>query len=90
LGRTTKPLIWSERLTISVLRHGKMDASAVFWAEAFWARPEEEVMRDLVFPEEERARWTTAKWDGGYRWFKSPNVICLEKARKAREAKWSG
>ena len=24
------------------------------WAEAFWARPEEEVMRDLVFPEEER------------------------------------
>src|ERR1017187_8073847 len=29
LGRTTKPLIWPERLTISVLRHGKMDASAV-------------------------------------------------------------
>jgi hypothetical protein len=60
------------------------------WAEAFWARPEEEVMRDLVFPEEERAQWTTAKWDGGFRWFKSPNVIGLEKARKAREVKWSG
>jgi hypothetical protein len=41
-------------------------------------------MRDLTFPEEERARWTLAKWEGGFRWFRSPNVICLEKARKAR------
>jgi hypothetical protein len=57
------------------------------WGEALWARPEEEIMRDLVFPEEERAQWTAAKWDGGFRWFKSPNVICLERARKAREAK---
>jgi hypothetical protein len=58
------------------------------WAEAFWARPEEEVMRDLVFPEEERAQWTTAKWDGGYRWFKSPNVIAWR--RQGRREKRNG
>jgi hypothetical protein len=52
--------------------------------KGFWDRPGEEVMRDLTFPEEERARWTLAKWEGGFRWFRSPNVICLEKARKAR------
>lgn len=52
--------------------------------KAFWDRPGEDVMRDLTFPEEERARWTLAKWEGGFRWCRSPNVICLKKARKAR------
>jgi hypothetical protein len=59
------------------------------WAEAVGARPEEEVMRDLVFPGGRAGAMDNPKWDGGYRWFKSPNVICLEKAREAREAKWS-
>lgn len=30
LVRTTKPLIWSERLTIPVSRQGRMDANAVY------------------------------------------------------------
>jgi hypothetical protein len=54
------------------------------WTEAFWARPEAEVMRDLVFPEEERTQWTAVQWSGGFRWFESPNVICLERVRKGR------
>jgi len=35
----------------------------------------------------ERAQWTTAKWDGSYRWFTSRNVIPLERYRSAAE--WS-
>ena len=42
--------------------------------------------RLITLPEEERARYTSAKWAGGYRWFRSPNVICLEKARRVRLA----
>jgi hypothetical protein len=41
----------------------------------------------LILPEEERSRWTTAKWDGSYRWFQSPNVIPLERYRSPAE--WS-
>jgi hypothetical protein len=47
-------------------------------------------MRDLTFPEEERARWTSAKWEGGFRWFRSPNVICLEKAPASPARRLSG
>ena len=35
---------------------------------AFWQK--------LVLPEEER-RWIR-DWEGGYRWFRSPNVVQLE------------
>jgi hypothetical protein len=42
--------------------------------ETFWKR--------VVAPEEDRALFTTAKWEGaGYRWFKSSNIICLEHYR---------
>jgi hypothetical protein len=36
--------------------------------------------RQLTLPEEDRAKHTSAPWQGGYRWFRSPDVICLEKA----------
>ncbi len=39
--------------------------------------------RQLFLPEEERAKYTSVKWDGGYRWFRSPNV-CLEKYRRLK------
>jgi hypothetical protein len=42
---------------------------------------EHELLRQLVIPEEDRTRYTSAKWAGEYRWFRSPNVICIEKAR---------
>jgi hypothetical protein len=38
-------------------------------------------LRRLVLPEEDRARFTSARWQGEYRWFQSPNVIPIEKLR---------
>jgi hypothetical protein len=40
--------------------------------------------RSVLLPEEDRAKLTAARWEGGYRWFRTPNVVCLEKARKLR------
>jgi hypothetical protein len=40
--------------------------------------------RQLALPEEDRVRYTPAKWEGGYRWFRSPNVVCLEKYRRLK------
>jgi len=40
--------------------------------------------RTFVFPEEDRPLFTTAKWDGGYRWFRAPNVVCLEQYRRKK------
>jgi hypothetical protein len=40
--------------------------------------------RQLFLPEEEGAKYTSVKWDGGYRWFRSPNVVCLEKYRRLK------
>jgi hypothetical protein len=37
--------------------------------------------QQLTIPEEDRAKYTSAKWAGGFRWFRSPNVVCLEKYR---------
>ena len=35
-----------------------------------------------TLPEEDRQLYMpNAPWHGGYRWFRSPNVICLEKCR---------
>jgi hypothetical protein len=41
--------------------------------------------RSITLPEEDRTRYTAARWEGGYRWFRSPNVVCLEKARRVRQ-----
>jgi hypothetical protein len=42
--------------------------------------------RRVIPPEEDRARLTTSRWEGGYRyrWFRANNVLCLEKARKLK------
>jgi hypothetical protein len=45
---------------------------------------EHDLLRQLVIPEEDRLQFTSAKWSGEYRWFRSPNVVCLEKARRLR------
>jgi hypothetical protein len=47
---------------------------------------EHEFLRQLTIPEEDRAKHTGAKWSGEYRWFRSANVICLEKVRRLRAA----
>ena len=39
-------------------------------------------LRDWTFPEEDRALFTTIPWKRGeFRWFRSPNVVCLEQWR---------
>jgi hypothetical protein len=48
---------------------------------------EHEFIRLVTLPVEDRAKYMpTAKWEGGYRWFRAPNVVCLEKYRRLREA----
>ena len=42
--------------------------------------------RQVILPEEDRAQYTPAPWLGGYRWFRSSNVICLEKYRRLKAA----
>ena len=33
--------------------------------------------RSITLPEEDRAKYTSVGWEGGYRWFRSPNVYLL-------------
>jgi hypothetical protein len=41
--------------------------------------------REVILPEEDRRLlFPTIPWTGGYRWFRSPNVVCLEKYRRLR------
>jgi hypothetical protein len=42
---------------------------------------DEAFLRSMTFPEEDRRLLTTAPWRGEFRWFRSPNVIPLEKWR---------
>jgi len=46
---------------------------------------EHDFARTVTLPEEDRLKYTTAEWQGGYRWFRAPNVVCLEKARRVRQ-----
>jgi hypothetical protein len=40
---------------------------------------DEAFLRQLVLPEEDRLRLhPTVQWTGGFRWFRSPNVIPIE------------
>jgi hypothetical protein len=44
-------------------------------------------LREWTIPEEERAKYTTTQTgDTAYRWFKSPNIVCLEHYRKKAES----
>jgi hypothetical protein len=45
---------------------------------------EHEFLRQLVIPEEDRHLFTSQKWDGEYRHFRSDNVICIEKLRRLK------
>ena len=44
-------------------------------------------LRRWTWPEEDRHLFTTAPWDGGFRWFRSGNVVCLEQFRHMRDAR---
>lgn len=44
---------------------------------------EEQSLRQYFLCEEDRATLTDETWNGGYRWFRSENVVCLEHYRAA-------
>ena len=41
-------------------------------------KADEAFLRKWTFPEEDRHLFTTAPWNGGYRWFRSDNVVAIE------------
>jgi hypothetical protein len=43
---------------------------------------DEAFLRQVVFPEEDRHRFTAAPWRGEFRWFRSPNVVPIEHYRR--------
>src|SRR5262249_1022636 len=50
-----------------------------------WAEEGDQFWRRITFPEEDRPLHTSKPWDGGYRWFRSPNIVCLEQYRRRRK-----
>jgi hypothetical protein len=49
--------------------------------EKRYSAQDEAFNRAMMFPEEERHRFTSKAWDGSFRWFRAVNVICLEHYR---------
>jgi hypothetical protein len=43
---------------------------------------DEAFLRRIIFCEEDRRKFTSAPWTGGYRWFRSPNIIPIEQRRR--------
>jgi hypothetical protein len=43
-----------------------------------YSESEETFYRNLICPEEDRRQYTTAKWDGSFRWFRSANITPIE------------
>lgn len=50
-------------------------------------KDDEVFLRTVIFPEEERHLFTTAPWSGGFRWFRSANVVPLERYRKKAKSR---
>jgi hypothetical protein len=47
--------------------------------------PDDEFMRKIHFAEEDRRHFTRLPYTGGYRWFRSPNIVPIEQARATRK-----
>jgi hypothetical protein len=43
-----------------------------------YAADEETFFKTMIFPEEDRAMYTRERWSRGFRWYRAPNVVCLE------------
>jgi hypothetical protein len=49
---------------------------------------DETFLRHLVLPEEDRRRrYPTRPWTGGFRWFRSPNVIPIERWKRTKKVR---
>jgi hypothetical protein len=46
---------------------------------------DEAFLRQWTIPEEDRSKYTTQPWAGEYRWFRAPNVVCIEQYRRKQE-----
>ena len=46
----------------------------------------EDFLRSVTFPEEDRHLFTTTPWRGGFRWFRSANILPLERWRSQRRS----
>jgi hypothetical protein len=44
---------------------------------------DEAFLRNVIFSEEDRHHFTTVAWQGGFRWFRSPNITPIEYWRSA-------
>jgi hypothetical protein len=42
--------------------------------------------RSLIWAEEDRTKFTTAPWGGCHRWYRNPDIHCLEHYRRANTA----
>lgn len=51
------------------------------------ADEDEAFLRRMIFPEEDRHLFTATPWRGGYRWFRSENVVCIEHYRRETDTK---
>jgi hypothetical protein len=47
-------------------------------------------LREWTIPEEDRAKYTSQSWNGEYRRFRSPNIVCLEQCRRNRKPDTQG
>jgi hypothetical protein len=47
-----------------------------------YGEEDEVFFRAIVVPEEDRRLFTSAPWRGQFRWFRTPNVIPLEKYQR--------
>jgi hypothetical protein len=47
-----------------------------------YGEAEERFWKQLVICEEDRPQFTTSKQHGAFRWFKSPNIVPIEKYRR--------
>ena len=43
-----------------------------------YSEGDEKQLRELIFPEEDRRLYTSTKWNGGFRWYRTSNVVCFE------------
>jgi hypothetical protein len=46
-----------------------------------YAPDEQHFFETMIFAEEDRHLFTRERWTRGFRWYKAPNVVCLEHYR---------
>ena len=78
-------LSFSARRPTEILRAIEGERTMVAEREIREAEDDEALLRSLIRPEEDRRRLhPELPWLGGYRWFRSANVIPMERYRERR------